>query len=80
MTREELESEVERLRAELDTLIVQADKVVRDHAEHFREQERAAAVAWLRREMQPCSGPVRGTLAHAANEIECGKHRREEAE
>jgi hypothetical protein len=41
-------------------------------------QERAAVVAWLRREMQPCSGPVRATLAFSANSIEEGKHRREE--
>lgn len=40
--------------------------------------ERAAVVAWLRAEMQPCSGPVRGTLAYAANEVERGEHRREE--
>ena len=40
--------------------------------------ERAAGVAWLRREMQPCSGPVRATLAWAANSVEEGAHRREE--
>ena len=42
------------------------------------KQERAAAVAWLRKEMQPCSGPVRGTLAFAANGLEEGKHRTED--
>ena len=40
--------------------------------------ERQAVVAWLRREMQPCSGPVRATLAFSANRIEEGAHRREE--
>lgn len=39
-----------------------------------RDTERAV-VAWLRKEMQQCSGPVRGTLAWAANSIEEGKHR-----
>ena len=43
-----------------------------------KAEERAAVVAWLRRGMQPCSGPVRSTLAWAANGIECGDHRREE--
>jgi len=57
-----LRAEVERLKAENEVL----------------RGERAAVVAWLRREMQPCSGPVRSTLAWAANGIECGEHRREE--
>ena len=42
------------------------------------KEERAAAVAWLRKEMQPCSGPVRSTLAFAANGLEEGKHRTED--
>lgn len=67
-------AEVERLRGELATLIVQADEVVRDHAEHFREQERAAVVAWLR-ERQP--GWPAGSGGHA-DAIERGEHRREE--
>ena len=61
-------AEVDRLRGELATLIVQADEVVRDHAEHFREQERAAVVTF-----------VRGArLDELADAIERGEHCREE--
>lgn len=67
--------EVERMRAEMATLIVQADEVVRDHAEHFREQERAAVVAWLRK-VQP--GWPAGSGGHA-DAIERGDHLWEDA-
>lgn len=76
-----LVAEVERMRGEMATLILQADEVVRDHAEHFREQERAAVVAWLRG-----GAGLRGgepaeewdDLWVAARDIERGEHRREE--
>ena len=68
-----LVEELEQLRGELATLIVQADEIVRDHAEHFREQERSAVVAWLRK-VQP--GWPAGSGGHA-DAIERGEHRRE---
>ena len=56
--------------------LVDAHDALVAEVEHLRG-ERAAVVAWLRREMQPCSGPVRATLAWAANSVEEGEHRRE---
>jgi hypothetical protein len=53
------------------------DMIIKE-LKHEIKTERAAVVAWLRREMQPCSGPVRATLAFSANSIEEGEHRREE--
>ena len=72
-------AEVERLREECHTLRLWAEEAARAENANAEDakRERERAVAWLRKEMQPCSGPVRGTLAYAANEIERGEHRRE---
>ncbi len=79
--------EIERLRAEVSYLRAcvpptrPTDYGHEAWTEAFRAavaEERAAVVEWLRRVLQPCSGPVRGTLAYAADAIERGQHRREE--
>lgn len=62
--------------AEAGAILSEFDRLQKENEE--LRGERAAAVAWLRREMQPCSGPVRATLAFAANSIEEGKHLRKE--
>ena len=71
-----LVEELEQLRGELATLIVQADEIVRDHAEHFREQERSAVVAWLRWQAE-VHVYGEGPLHVQADIIERGEHRRE---
>ena len=72
--------EIERLREECHTLRLWAEEAARAENANAEDakRERAVVVAWLRREMQPCSGTARGTLAYAANGIERGEHRREE--
>ena len=48
-----------------------------------RAAERAAVVAWLRREVDDddnAGGPLAGILAYAADAIERGEHRREGGE
>ena len=72
-----LVEELEQLRGELATLIVQADEIVRDHAEHFREQERSAVVAALRRFEPGPMGLSLVDMASVADAIERGEHRRE---
>lgn len=70
-----LVEEVERLRL---------DRADIDHAYAFARNkammlERAAVVAWLRREIARATGSA-CSLAYAANTIERGEHRREGAE
>ena len=75
-----LRAEVDRLQGEVQQL--GCDKTDIDHAYDFARNkatvlERAAVVAWLRREVDD-DGDSACILAYAANGIERGEHRREE--
>lgn len=78
MTREELESEVERLR------VMNADlRLMVDGLEKAAHEERAAVVAWLRSESFVMEFRSKRNLGRrladvAADTIERGEHRREE--
>ena len=84
-------AEIERLRAEVD-LLRTGREAARSYADRVeaevlvlrgeRAAERATVAAWLRREVDDDDnpeGPLACILAYAANAIERGVHRREEA-
>ena len=67
----------------LDVLFAALPRVEALAREEERAAERAAVVAWLRREVDDddnAGGPLACILAYAANAIERGEHRREGGE
>ena len=67
----------------LDVLFAALPRVEALAREEERAAERAAVVAWLRREVADddnAGGPLACILAYAANAIERGEHRREGGE
>ena len=64
----------------LDVLFAALPRVEALAREEERAAERAAVVAWLRREVDDddnAGGPLACIVAYAANAIERGEHRRE---
>ena len=67
----------------LDVLFAALPRVEALAREEERAAERAAVVAWLRREVDDddnAGGPLACIVAYAANAIERGEHRREGGE
>ena len=85
LENDHLKSEVEAARAEAATMrswAEEAAKAENANAEDAK-RERAAVVAWLRREVDDddnAEGSLACILAYAANAIERGEHRREGGE